>query len=339
MDPRLYQIATLATLLVYGMARLDFDVGPARVAFLVTIALVTQWLCTRWAHAGRFEPRSALISALSLGLLLRTDSWLLAAAAAALAVASKFAVRIRGKHVFNPTNVAIVVLILLTDRVWVSPGQWGSTAIFAFGIASAGFWVVQRAARADVTLAFLAFMAAIQFGRAAWLGQSLGSAAAPHGEWRPAPLRVLHDLGSQNDTRLASRPPRLRIPGGGGRRNRCPSVCIAPMGLCGRSQSARCWCRSSIACFLDLVMRGPERARAVNLRERATSCCNLGFGVSAPLRSNPARCFWFWLGSRSPRSSPRNRRWRSAASMSPAPMHSSSTRHPKSCWCATTTAP
>ena len=52
----------------------------------------------------------------------------LAACAAAIAISSKFLIRYRGKHVFNPANVAIVLMMLASEHVWVSSGQWGSTA-------------------------------------------------------------------------------------------------------------------------------------------------------------------------------------------------------------------
>jgi len=79
--------------------------------------------------------------------------------------------RIGRKHVFNPTNVAVVVMLLVSDRVWVSPGQWGSVAWFAFLMACAGSLVVTRAARADVTLAFLAVWVLLVAGRSWWLGE------------------------------------------------------------------------------------------------------------------------------------------------------------------------
>src|SRR6185436_14694879 len=105
----------------------------------------TQAVCTRLWHLPAFDPRSALISGLSLCLLLRTSSLLLAVAAAVLTIAGKLVLRWRGKHVFNPTNFGIVALLLLTDRVWVSPGQWGSVAFFAFLMACLGGLVVHRA--------------------------------------------------------------------------------------------------------------------------------------------------------------------------------------------------
>jgi Na+-translocating ferredoxin:NAD+ oxidoreductase RnfD subunit len=171
-DPRLYQIACLAGLLTWGMLSLGFDQTPARVALLVAVALATQALGSRLGGLPRFDPKSALISALSLCLLLRADhpGWL--AAGAVLAVGSKFVFRTGGKHVFNPTNLGIVALLAAGAPVWVSPGQWGHAGTSAFLFACLGLLVVTRAARADVTLAFLAAWALVLFGRAAWLGQS-----------------------------------------------------------------------------------------------------------------------------------------------------------------------
>ena len=169
-DPRIYQIAVLSTLLAYGLSALHFEVGPAQAAVTIGMALLVQWLCTRIARLPAFDSRSALISGLSLCLLLRSPSLIAAAAAAAIAIGSKFVLRWNGKHMFNPTNLALVVM-LASGTAWVSPGQWGSPALFAFAIGCLGTLVVTRAARADVTLAFLAAHAAILFGYAAWLGQ------------------------------------------------------------------------------------------------------------------------------------------------------------------------
>jgi Na+-transporting NADH:ubiquinone oxidoreductase subunit NqrB len=174
-DPRLYQIGTLASLLVYGMGWLDFDITAGRVVLLLATALATQRFCDRLAGGPPFHlsARSALISGLSLCLLLRTNRPELAALAAVVTIASKSLIRVRGKHVFNPTNGGIVAMLLLTNQVWVSPGQWGAAAIFAFLMACAGSLVVNRAARSDVTYAFMAFYCALLFGRSLYLGEPL----------------------------------------------------------------------------------------------------------------------------------------------------------------------
>jgi Na+-transporting NADH:ubiquinone oxidoreductase subunit NqrB len=172
-DPRAYQIAALAGLLAYGMAGLTFEVSIARVALLLTTALATQYVGGRLAGLPGFDPRSALISGLSLCLLLRTNSEALAALTAVVTIASKFALRWNGKHFFNPTNFGLVAMILATQAVWVSPGQWGSAAFLGFLVACLGGMVVNRAARSDVTLAFLASYGALLFLRAGWLGDPM----------------------------------------------------------------------------------------------------------------------------------------------------------------------
>jgi len=57
--------------------------------------------------------------------------------------------------------------------VWVSPGQWGTVAFFAFLMACLGAVVVNRASRSDVTFAFIAFYCALLFGRSVYLGEPL----------------------------------------------------------------------------------------------------------------------------------------------------------------------
>ncbi len=172
LDPRLYQIASLSAMLLYGLLFLHFDVSAAQIAVTIGAALLTQYAGARMAGLPAFDAKSPLISALSLCLLLRTEHLTVAALAAALAIGSKFAIRWKDKHVFNPTNLALAVMIG-SGLGWISPGQWGQIAWFGFLIACLGSLVVTRAARADVTLAFLAFYVGLLIVRALWLGDPL----------------------------------------------------------------------------------------------------------------------------------------------------------------------
>jgi len=184
---------------VLGKLAFGFDVSWLQVGITLTSALAWQWLatCMGWPSTQAtstspppFEWKSALISGLSLCLLLRTRILIWAAIAGIVAVGSKFLLRVpragggRTKHLLNPTNRAIVLLLLCGAPVWVSPAQWGHHLPLVFGIAGFGSLVVHRSARSDVTLAFLAAWAAILFGRAAYLGQP----------W-PAPLHQLESGG------------------------------------------------------------------------------------------------------------------------------------------------
>ena len=172
-DPRYFQIAVLSTLLFFGMLSLDFGIRWQNVLAIFVTALGTQLIFTRHLSLPRFDPLSPLITSLSLTLLLRTDDVRLAACAAVIAIGSKFVMRVRNKHVFNPANVAIVSMLLLSDHAWVSSGQWGSTAISALALSSLGFLVLTRAKRAETTVTFLIVYALLLIARATWLGDPL----------------------------------------------------------------------------------------------------------------------------------------------------------------------
>lgn len=168
-DPRYYQIAVLSSLLLYGLLILDFGIRWQNAIAIVPTALFVQFLGTRLVKLPRFDPLSPLITSLSLTLLLRTDLIVIAIVAAALAIGSKFLLRVRDKHVFNPANFALVSLLLLSDHAWVSSGQWGSAAISAFVLACLGFLVLTRAKRAETSIVFLLSYGVLLFGRASWL--------------------------------------------------------------------------------------------------------------------------------------------------------------------------
>jgi Na+-transporting NADH:ubiquinone oxidoreductase subunit NqrB len=172
-DPRCYQVLVLGCLLTFGITALDFGIHWQNAVVIMMTAQAAQYLGSRLAGLPRFDPLSALITSLSLTLLLRTDLIVLAALAATIAIGSKFLVRVRGKHVFNPANVALVSMMLISDQAWVSSGQWGSAAIGAFALSCLGFLVLTRAKRAETTIAFLVFYGALLFGRALWLGDPL----------------------------------------------------------------------------------------------------------------------------------------------------------------------
>ena len=176
-DPRHYQLATLSALLIFGVTTRAFEISPLQIGAIFAVALSVQFLGS-FMTAVRFEPRSAMITSLSLSLLLRADAIAPLMAAAAIAVGSKFMFRLYGKHIFNPANAGIVALLIISQTVmpgaaWTASGQWGSAIWLAALLAGAGMFVTYRAARLDVPLIFLGTFAALIIIRALWLGDPL----------------------------------------------------------------------------------------------------------------------------------------------------------------------
>jgi Na+-transporting NADH:ubiquinone oxidoreductase subunit NqrB len=172
-DARHYQIAALSTLLLFNLVFLDFGARPLNGVLAIAFALATQALCTWWFALPRFDPRSPLITGLSLSLLLRAgDPWVFALAAM-IAIGSKFVLRVDGKHIFNPAGFAIVVLLFTAPDVWISPGQWGSAVWLVALLCFFAILVLSAARRADVAIFFFLSHAALLLARAWWLGDPL----------------------------------------------------------------------------------------------------------------------------------------------------------------------
>ncbi len=172
-DPRYFQVGCLGTLLTLLLARGDPGSDPWQAPVCIAATLLAQVACCAlWRLP--FDWRSPLITSFSLSLLFRADTPWLWALAALLAIGSKFLVRVREKHVFNPANFAISVLLLaLPDHVWVSPGQWGAGIWLAFLFAGLGLLVLQRAARLDIAAAFMLSYGGLLLMRCLSLGDPL----------------------------------------------------------------------------------------------------------------------------------------------------------------------
>ncbi len=182
-DARHWQILALSGLFCLSLWFSDFSSSFAGLAAAMSGALLAQLAGTAWMnwkksetrtwHKG-FQWKSALITSLSLSILLRaSDPWVWFVAGL-IAIGAKFLIRYKGKHIFNPACIGIVVMsLLLGADAWVSPGQWGQAPLFAAFAIGAAALVLSSAKRLDIALGFLAFYAAMLFGRALYLGDPM----------------------------------------------------------------------------------------------------------------------------------------------------------------------
>ena len=171
-DARLYQIAFLGALLAIGALLRDFSLRPEQMALTFAAGIATQALCIRALGLKRAGYLSALITCFGLSILLRADTAWVHPVAATIAVGSKFALRVNGKHVYNPANLGVMAALLLLPGSWISPGQWGSDLALACWVVALGGTVARRAHRWDISWTFLACFLGCAALRVAWLGQS-----------------------------------------------------------------------------------------------------------------------------------------------------------------------
>lgn len=161
-DARFYQIVYLSIFLIYGVQTLHWDFNAFIVACIISTVLLTQLIGCLILHKSFDALKSAAITSLGLSILLKTQYWQVAVLAGFIAIASKYIIRINGKHIFNPANIGLVLTIYITKLAWVSPGQWGSNLIVLYFIFAAGSMLLLKVGRVDTGIIFFTTYAICQ---------------------------------------------------------------------------------------------------------------------------------------------------------------------------------
>lgn len=173
-DPRIFQIVFLGILLAAGAWLRDFSLSTAQIILAFAAAIAAQHFSFAMRPDAPRSYRSAIITGLSLTLLLRADNLWVHPAAASAAILSKSLIRVRGKHLFNPATFGVMFAMLVLPGAWISPGQWGQDIALAGWMVALGAFVATRARRADISWSFLAFYVGALAMRVAYLGQRWG---------------------------------------------------------------------------------------------------------------------------------------------------------------------
>lgn len=168
-SPPPYYSATLITvLLVLGEWRYDILGGYDRMIAALATAVVTEAALSLWLRGTWPRLVSAYISGNSVLMLVKpaaTPLWPFAIAAF-VSIASKYVLRYRGRHLWNPTNFGVTALLFLApSQVTPLSHQWGNEPITLLVIYAIGLIVVTRARVVHITLTYVAAFAAFAWMR------------------------------------------------------------------------------------------------------------------------------------------------------------------------------
>jgi enediyne biosynthesis protein E5 len=181
-DPR-YLIAFLITLvLLVAQLRYHMVGGYARLAVALLSCLATEALLSWFIRGKVANLLSAYISGLSLTLLIKPQAEALwpFVLGGFLAIASKYVLQYRNNHLWNPTNLAIVALLLaMPSRISVLSHQWGNDLATNLVIWAFGLVIAARVKVLHITLAYVASFLLLNGVRAALLGQPVLPEIAP----------------------------------------------------------------------------------------------------------------------------------------------------------------
>ena len=181
-DPR-YLIAGLITLvLVAAQLRYHIVGGYDRLVLALLACTATEALLSLFTRGRVVNLQSAYISGISLTLLLKPQGGALwpFVLGGFLAISSKYVLRYRDNHIWNPTNFAITVLLLAApDRVSVLSHQWGNDVATNLVIWTFGLVIAARVRVVHITLTYLVSFLALNSLRAALLHQPILPEIAP----------------------------------------------------------------------------------------------------------------------------------------------------------------
>ncbi len=178
-DPRLHLAAIIVTLQVLGQVAFDFQLSIAQILVSLVVAGVLEFGLTFWRQHVIMWPASALLTGNGVAFVLRVPGtehgdwwsmkgWWIFAGTSAVALLSKYVIRVRGNHVFNPSNIGLVLCFLLLGAERADPLAlwWGplspALVVALVLIVVGGFLILRRLHLLQIAVCFwLAFAAGI----------------------------------------------------------------------------------------------------------------------------------------------------------------------------------
>jgi enediyne biosynthesis protein E5 len=159
LDPKYLIVFLITLVLVVGEARYHILGGYQRLATTLGVSLATEALLSWWLRGRVANLASAYITGISLALLTKPQANILwpFALGAFIAIASKYVLTYRGRHLWNPSNFAIALLVLVAaDSVAILSHQWGNDLSTNLVIWAFGLVIAWRARVLHVTLTYVA---------------------------------------------------------------------------------------------------------------------------------------------------------------------------------------
>lgn len=159
----------------YGILESYWKTVTAIIAAIALEIVLGRWATGRWPHLA-----SAYITGISVGILLRSTLWWPFILCSLLSISSKYALRLGGRNLWNPSNLGMSVLLFLAPQAVASLSQqWGNEVWPLLVIWLLGSIILYRLRRLHITLTYVAAFLALSFVRSAWSGDHWINEVAP----------------------------------------------------------------------------------------------------------------------------------------------------------------
>jgi hypothetical protein len=131
-DPRLHLAAVIISIHFLGQIALGFRVSVPQILVAILVCAVIEVGWTLHETGTLVWPASAMLTGSGVALILRLSDmqsndhwtwrgWYVFALVAGLSLLTKYVIRYRGSHIFNPSNVGLVAAFLLLGSTRIEP--------------------------------------------------------------------------------------------------------------------------------------------------------------------------------------------------------------------------
>jgi Na+-translocating ferredoxin:NAD+ oxidoreductase RnfD subunit len=151
-----------------------------RTALAIVAALVAELLLGRILYGKWLNLASAYISGISVGILLRSPAFWPFALCSVISIMSKYVLRVKGRHLWNPSNFGVCVLLFLAPETVASLSiQWGNDVWPILVICALGTIIIWRAWRFHISATYVVSFIIFAFLRSWITGHPWQAEIAP----------------------------------------------------------------------------------------------------------------------------------------------------------------
>jgi Na+-translocating ferredoxin:NAD+ oxidoreductase RnfD subunit len=180
LDNRFLAPVLITCILLFGQLVFGMLESWSRTLLAISAAIVMEIVLSRaitgkWPHLA-----SAYISGISVGILIRSPFFWPYVLCAVLSIMSKYVLRWRGRHLWNPSNFGVSAMLFLYPAAVASLSiQWGNSLWPMAVVWCLGTIIIVRLKRFHICLTYVATFLALSWVRSQVTGKPWSASVAP----------------------------------------------------------------------------------------------------------------------------------------------------------------
>ena len=173
--PAFITLILVAGHLSYGILESYPRTGLAIATSMAAELVLGRLVYRKWPH-----PASAYITGISVGILVRSPAYWPYVVCSLLSIGSKYVLRVRDRHLWNPSNFGIAVMVFLVPATVATLSiQWGNALWPMLAIWILGSVIIWRVRRFHICATYVVSFLAFAFLRSWMTGSPWQAEIAP----------------------------------------------------------------------------------------------------------------------------------------------------------------